>query len=137
MTTKPNETTPLPATLKPGSFTLGSPESRAAARAMLNARETEGDTMEVHIELVGFGPDPNCACRACRQKWSKATPGERNAARLRLENYLDASGAASSAALPPSSPATGSNSQSSGLAVMPPRKVRPVVGAVGYLRGMR
>lgn len=29
------------------------------------------------------------ACRACRQKWSKAAPGEHDAARLSLKDYLD------------------------------------------------
>jgi hypothetical protein len=64
-------------------------ESRAAARAMLYAMEAESNFIEVHHEIVGFGASPDCSCRACRDKWSKATPDERAAADLSLQIYLD------------------------------------------------
>src|SRR5262249_13665109 len=70
-------------------FPLRSAESRAAVRAMLNAREAESDVINVHIEVVGFGPDPDCRCRACRVRWSQARPDERAAARVSLQNYVD------------------------------------------------
>jgi hypothetical protein len=89
MTTKPQETHYLPETLRPGRFPLGSPESRAAARAMLNAWEAEGDAINCHIGIIGFGGDPDCSCRACRLKWSKCAPEEHAAARLSLQNYVD------------------------------------------------
>jgi hypothetical protein len=56
---------------------------------MLYAMEAESNFIEVHHEIVGFGASPGCSCRACRDKWSKATPDERAAADVSLQNYLD------------------------------------------------
>src|SRR5262245_46502822 len=41
MGTKSDKELPQPATVRPGDFPLGSPESRAAARAMVKAQEAE------------------------------------------------------------------------------------------------
>lgn len=46
----------LPATLKPGDFPLGSPQSRAAARVALEQKSEDG--MRVMIEYIG-SPEKN------------------------------------------------------------------------------
>jgi hypothetical protein len=45
--------------MKPGDFPIGSPESRAAARALLEARETPAMTLLItsYIERPGLDPD--------------------------------------------------------------------------------
>ncbi len=72
----------------PGAFPLGSPESRAAARLMAAVRESDAETVSVHLEVVGFGDNPWCHGRSCRGRWSKAIPEERTAVAAKFENYM-------------------------------------------------
>lgn len=53
---------------------------------MLDAKQAGG--IEVHVEIVGYGPGPKCDCRACRRKWSKATAEERAAVLAEFENFM-------------------------------------------------
>jgi hypothetical protein len=56
--------------MKPGDFTLGSPQSRAAARAFLaSKRATEGEGTLIRVLLVGSPPEPG---RRCTCPWPPA-----------------------------------------------------------------
>lgn len=58
MRTKPRESLNLPATPKPGDFPLGSMESRAASRALLERMDQGSEKIRVIIEHIG-APENN------------------------------------------------------------------------------
>ena len=74
------------AALRPEDFPVGSRLSRVAVRAMLEAKQAGG--IELHVEIVGYGPDPKCDCTSCRRKWSKVTAEERAAVLAEFENFM-------------------------------------------------
>lgn len=65
MSIRPHQNGPT-AGAKPGDYALGSPQSRAAARAFMEARKAaQGEGTTLRIRLVGRSEDPNqkCTCR--------------------------------------------------------------------------
>jgi hypothetical protein len=55
---KPQEMFNLPATLRPGEFPLGSMESRAASRALLERMDQSTEKIRVVVECIGT-PEKN------------------------------------------------------------------------------
>lgn len=137
MLNNPQKQLPLPATLRPGSFPLGSPESRAAARTMLAAKEAEAPALHVVVNLIASGSGT----------YRRHYPG---GILIEIEEGLDNASADEQRLTAIDSPPTERKKQEqpsptvssqttlpASQSTEPPRRTRPLVGAVGYLLGMR
>lgn len=82
----------MPAQLQPGQFALGSPQSRAAARALIESRRSELDLVEIYSRQEGLRT-PEIG------EWESLRPGSMTR-RCRIPIGMTFDGALASAGLP-------------------------------------